>query len=188
MSRFTTACLAAMLVLVPCGSVEAQSSTVLFVRAERWSAPNSPISDAEARTGLAVGIGSTDGAATGRLVLGWVPGADSRPGWTTILIEAGPGLTLGERLDLSAQFLGGGLAMRPRGGTGCPPDLIGCFSETPAFEEGWGFLGGFGGSAALRLVSGLDATLHYARSWILGGANREEALGRWGLGVQYRLR
>lgn len=188
MSRFATSCLVAALVMVPCGSVEAQSSMVLIVRAEQWSAPSSPVGDTEGRTGLVVGIGSTNGAAAGRLLLGWVPGGDDKAGWTTLLVEAGPGVTLGERLELSAQFLAGGLTMRPRNGVGCPPDLVGCFAETPSFEEGWGFMGGFGGTAGLVAGSRLDVTVHYAHSWILGGANAEETLGRWGLGVEYRLR
>lgn len=167
---------------------EIPTSRFFFVRGEHWSVMDGPEGAPGARTGLSLGVMWAAEGGAGRLGAGWVPEGGTEQAWLTLFFEAGPGVEIGTRARISGQMIVGGLDMqadkrRPR-----PCEGSRCFHMPPAFEEGWGVLGGLGLSASARPLERLEVSFQYGWNRILGGANADQILRKWSASAAYRFR
>lgn len=179
-----------VLLLVPARG-SAQSPHGISVEAERWSIDSGSMGSTETRLGAAFGIGQWTSAGFARARVGWVPQGDVQPGWLTLAFEAGPRLSLGDRVGVSLRGGIGALRMN----TGNRRQVIedcslqpGCFFEAPGFDEGWGLLLDAGVVGSFELLPALALTAEYGRSRITSGANAGEVLPHVKFGIVYRPR
>lgn len=170
---------------------EGQARPLVEVRGEQWKINSGHLGSSEHLGGFSFLAGVQGTGLGGGFSLGHVPEGDVEPGWLVVQVEAGPRLSLHERVHLKARVRLGGLKMRVvnrhRVIETCSLEN-GCMFEAPAFEQGWSALGGGDLRAEVGILSRFVLFGRVGMSRLFSGANSGENLQSWGVGAQYRFR
>lgn len=146
--------------------------------------------DLDSRLGLAVAFGADKEGGGWRVVVSHLSEGDVEPGWQTVAAEIGPVLVSDSVFDVAVRLVSGGHRMSLENLRAvierCRP-ADGCISEGASFREGWSWLVGAALEGAARISSKVAVTGGVSAGYLVTGANSEEWLRTWSVGVAYRF-
>lgn len=177
---------APLLVLLPAQS----SAQVVELWRDAWTIDSESMATDEHRGGFTLAVSQQTTGVRAALAASHVREGRVQPGWTTVQLEVGPRLALGDRVRLGASMRTGGFYMDASNRN----DVIeGChfpcmFEGARGFAQGWSWMLGGGGHVQVELLERFSVMGRIGVAKLLSGGNRDETLPSWGVGVQYRVR